>query len=68
MNIYCGMDFHARQQIICDCDATDGVIQLTELDHETDDVRGFYAGLKGEVIVVLGDVFEPIPRIPAATA
>jgi transposase len=52
MAIYCGIDFHARQQTVCYCDTADGEIQLKELDHK-DDVRGFYASLTGEVIVGL---------------
>ena len=51
MAIYCGVDFHARQQTICYCDTADGEVQLKELDHEADDIRGFYAGLVGEVTV-----------------
>jgi transposase len=52
MTIYCGVDFHARQQTICYCDTADGEIHLKELDHQ-EDVRGFYASLTGEVIVGL---------------
>ena len=51
MTIYCGVDFHARQQTVCYCDTTDGVIQLTELDHRADDLRGFYSRFVGEVVV-----------------
>ena len=53
MAIYCGVDFHARQQTICFCDATDGEVRLRELRHGADDIRGFYSGLGGEVIVGL---------------
>ena len=53
MTTYCGVDFHARQQTVCSCDTTDGAIQLTELDHQADDIRGFYSRLAGEVIVGL---------------
>jgi transposase len=52
MAIYCGIDFHARQQTICYCDTADGEIHLNELDHK-EDVRGFYASHTGEVIVGL---------------
>ena len=52
MAIYCGVDFHARQQTICYCDTADGEIHLKELDHQ-EDVRGFYASLTGEVIIGL---------------
>ena len=51
MTIYCGVDFHARQQTVCYCDTADGAIQLAEMDHEGDDVRGFYSRFTGEVIV-----------------
>lgn len=51
MAIYCGVDFHARQQTICYCDLTGGEIRFTELDHERDDVGGFYSSLAGEVVV-----------------
>jgi transposase len=45
------VDFHARQQTICYCDSASGEICLAELDHERDDVRGFYSALVGEVVV-----------------
>lgn len=53
MTVYCGVDFHARQQTICCCDTTGGEVRLRELRHGTDDVRGFYSGLEGEVVVGL---------------
>lgn len=53
MTIYCGVDFHARQQTICYCDTANGEIHRRELDHQKDDVRSFYAQLTGEVIVGL---------------
>jgi transposase len=53
MTIYCGVDFHARQQTVCYCDAADGEIHLRELQHEQDDIRSFYAGFAGEVVVGL---------------
>jgi hypothetical protein len=39
MTIYCGVDFHARQQTICFCDTADGEVRLRELRHGADDVR-----------------------------
>jgi len=36
MTIYCGVDFHARQQTVCYCDTTDGAVQLSELDHQAE--------------------------------
>jgi hypothetical protein len=53
MPIYCGVDFHARQQTICYCDTADGVPHRRELDHQKDDVRSFYSQLTGKVIVGL---------------
>ena len=51
MTVYCGVDFHARQQTISYCDTGDGEIHRCQLLHQRDDVRGFYARLEGEVIV-----------------
>ena len=51
MTIYCGVDFHARQQTVCYCDTAGGEIRLAELGHERDDVAGFYSALAGEVVV-----------------
>lgn len=51
MTVYCGVDFHARQQTICYCDSAGGEIRLAELDHERDDVGGFYAAFAGDVVV-----------------
>jgi transposase len=51
MAIYCGVDFHARQQTICYCDSAGGEIRLAELNHERDDVGGFYAAFAGDVVV-----------------
>jgi transposase len=53
MTIYCGVDFHARQQTICYCDTTDGVFHYHELHHESDDAHRFYTQFAGEVIVGL---------------
>jgi len=39
MTIYCGVDFHARQQVVAWCNTNDGEIQITKLDHA--DLRGF---------------------------
>lgn len=51
MAIYCGVDFHARQQTVCYCDTADGEIRLAELDHGEDNVRGFYSRFAGELTV-----------------
>jgi hypothetical protein len=53
MTIYCGVDFHARQQTTCYCDAADGQVHLKGLRHEGEDTRAFYSELAGEVIVGL---------------
>jgi len=53
MTVYCGVDFHARQQTIRYCDTADGEIHSRELDHQKDDLRSFYSQFKGEVIVGL---------------
>jgi transposase len=51
MTIYCGVDFHARQQTICYCDSAGGEVRRAELDHERDDVGGFYSAFAGDVVV-----------------
>ena len=51
MTIYCGVDFHARQQTIRYCDSAGGEIGLHELGHERENVRGFYPAFAGEVVV-----------------
>jgi transposase len=51
MAIYGGVDFHARQQTVCYCDPAGGEVRLAELDHERDDVGGFYAAFAGDVVV-----------------
>jgi transposase len=53
MTTYCGVDFHARQQTICYCDTTDGVIHCRELHHDKGDVRAFYSQFTGNVIAGL---------------
>ncbi len=53
MTTYFGVDFHARQQTLCYCDAADGVIHCRELQHEKDDVRGFYSQFTDDVIIGL---------------
>jgi transposase len=54
MPIYCGVDFHSRQQFVAWCDTTDGEIHSVKLDHsEIDTLRTFYSSLQGPVIVGL---------------
>lgn len=52
--VYCGVDFHARQQTICCLTTEDGVIATYELKHDCKNaVRDFYAQLPGPVLVGL---------------
>ena len=51
MTVYCGVDFHARQQTICFRDTAGGDARLAELRHDRDDIRGFYSQFTGEVVV-----------------
>lgn len=53
MAIYCGIDFHPRQQSVSYCDAVDGEIHYWELHHESDDLHSFYSQFTGEVVVGL---------------
>jgi hypothetical protein len=34
MTVYCGVDFHARQQTVAYCDTADGAPQLVELEQQ----------------------------------
>lgn len=51
MTVYCGVDFHARMQTVSWMNTECGEIQQKELDHNSDDIRGFYQQFTGEVIV-----------------
>lgn len=52
MAIYCGVDFHTRQQFIRWCDTADGEVHEQQLSHRSpDEVREFYTRFQGEVIV-----------------
>jgi transposase len=52
--VYCGVDFHARQQTICYLTTADGVIATHELKHDNKEVvRHFYAQLPRPVLVGL---------------
>lgn len=52
--VYCGVDFHARQQTICCLTTEDGVITTHELEHDNkEEVRNFYSQLPGPVLVGL---------------
>ena len=43
MAIYCGIDFHPRQQSVGYCDAADGEIHCQELRHGRDDLSSFHS-------------------------
>lgn len=50
MTIYCGVDFHTRQQLIKWCDTQDGEIKEQRLFHDSlDSVHDFYSQFTGEV-------------------
>lgn len=51
MTLYIGVDIHARQQTLSYLDTSDGTTGQVVLDHEVDDVAGFYRQFQGEVIV-----------------
>jgi transposase len=52
--VYCGVDFHARQQTICYLTTEDGVLATHELKHDNKEaVRKFYGQLPGPVLVGL---------------
>lgn len=49
--IYCGVDFHARQQTVAYCNTADGEVNIIQLDHRSDDLRAFYSQFSGNVVV-----------------
>lgn len=51
MTLYMGVDIHARQQTVSYLDSEDGSWERRELQHEGDDIRGFYSQFSGEVII-----------------
>lgn len=51
--VYCGVDIHSRMQVVAFCDTRDGEIHHVELNHQKDDVHGFYSQFTGKVIVGL---------------
>lgn len=54
MPIYCGVDFHSRQEVVAWCNTEDGEICFIKLDHsQVEKVREFYSAFSGEVIVGL---------------
>ena len=51
MTLYIGVDIHARQQTLSYLETADGTTGQVVLDHEVDDVAGFYRQFQGEVII-----------------
>lgn len=52
--VYCGVDFHARQQTICSLTTEDGVMSTHELKHQNKaELKAFYAQFNGPVLVGL---------------
>ena len=52
MTTYCGVDFHARQQLVKWCNTEDGEIRERQLwPQSKDEVLAFYAQFDGRVIV-----------------
>src|SRR5678816_2505748 len=51
MTLYIGVDIHARQQTLSYLDTEDGTTDQVVLDHEVDDIAGFYRKFQGEVII-----------------
>jgi hypothetical protein len=72
MSVYLGVDFHARTQTVCWCDTTDGLIRQRTINHEHDDVRGFYTQLAVPATVGTGShwlcaVVPSLAGIPRAS-
>ncbi len=53
MSVYLGVDFHARTQTVCWCDTDDGLVHQRTLDHQQDNVRGFYTQFPAPAVVGL---------------
>src|SRR6185436_8533624 len=54
MTVYCGVDFHARQQTLAYCNTQDGEIKFLQLQHEDRAaLQRFYTQLPPPVIVGL---------------
>src|SRR5438552_10067072 len=52
--VYCGVDFHARQQTICSLTTEDGVMSTHELKHQNKaELKAFYSQFSGPVLVGL---------------
>lgn len=54
MTVYCGVDFHARQQTIAFCDSRDGEIKFIQLKHnDREALRRFYTQFSPPLIIGL---------------
>lgn len=54
MTVYCGVDFHARQQTVAYCDTQDGEVRFVQLKHDDrETLRRFYTQFQPPVIVGL---------------
>lgn len=54
MTVYCGVDFHARQQTISYCDTQEGEIKFIQLRHDDREaLRRFYTQFQAPVIIGL---------------
>src|SRR6185436_12848922 len=52
--VYCGVDFHARQQTISCLTTEDGVVSTHELKHQNKaELKAFYSQFSGPVVVGL---------------
>ena len=51
MTLYIGVDIHARQQTLSYLDTSNGTTAIVELNHERDDIKGYYSQFQGEVII-----------------
>jgi transposase len=51
MTVYIGVDLHVRTETLCWMDTADGELQERMLDHEREDVGGFYAQFPPGAIV-----------------
>ena len=54
MRVYCGVDFHTRQQTVAFCDTKTGEVRCTQLRHDDRNaLRRFYTQFQGPVVVGL---------------
>lgn len=51
MTLYIGVDFHPHQQTVAWCDTETGETKTTDLAHNLEQVRSFYASLRGPAVI-----------------